>query len=75
MTLAELELAVHQATGIQHVTPKAVGEFLCGNQSWLAEKPFSVEFLQNVAYNSPAKSFYCVLYLQMRYSIEHSNSY
>ena len=74
MTVEELELAITESTGMQVVTPENVAEYLCGQQAHLADNPFSVAFIQNVAYNS-LKSFYCVLYLQLRYAIEHSNSY
>jgi hypothetical protein len=46
------------------VTVETVGQFLHGQNAFLAKEPFSVEFLTDVAYNSPA-SMRCILWLQL----------
>ena len=46
------------------VTVENVGKMLCGVNWELAKKPFSKEFIENVAYNS-TNSFYLVLWLQL----------
>ena len=50
--------------GYNEVTVELVGMFLCGNNSTLAERPLSVDFLCNVAYNSET-SYHAVLWLQL----------
>jgi len=50
--------------GYNEVTVEKVGLFLCGNNSTLAERSTSVDFLCNVAYNSDS-SFHAVLWLQL----------
>ena len=46
------------------VTVENVGKMLCGVNWELAKKPFSKEFIENVAYNT-TNSFYLVLWLQL----------
>ena len=65
-TLSFLERMILDNThyGYNEVTVEKVGLFLCGNNSTLAERPLSVDFLCNVAYNSEA-SYHAVLWLQL----------
>jgi hypothetical protein len=48
------------------VTVERVQYWLCGENRILAEKPFSQEFLENVAYNSD-ESMKGVIWLQLKH--------
>lgn len=65
-TISHLQNRVQEETGILDISVESVGLFLCGVNYRLAEKPFSPEFLQNVAYNG-GRSFAAVIWLQLNY--------
>lgn len=61
-----LEERIKKSFDIEEVTVKRVGSLLCGENWHLAEKPFSLEFLNNVKYNS-LRSMPCILWLQLNH--------
>jgi hypothetical protein len=64
ISFLEGQIINNELFGTTTVNVETVGRFLCGVNWELAKKPFSKEFLENVAYNS-TESMYAILWLQL----------